>query len=379
MAGWRGKFIIGLTGNIATGKSVVRRMLEHLGAYTIDADQLSHRAIAKGSPGYQQVIDTFGRWIIGEDGQVDRLRLGKIVFNDPAALKSLEKIVHPLVRQAVDILVRRSTQKVIVIEAIKLLEGELRHACDSIWVTYAPPEVQLNRLVNRRKMDEDDAWQRIVAQGSQDAKISSAQVVIQNTGTVENTWRQVAASWQKVIPAAMLAEPEAKPAPAPAGKFQVLRAKPGQSAEIAAFITRLSGGSRKLEGADIMEAFGEKAYMLLMLGERLVGVIGWQVENLVARLDDLYLEPILPLAEAAKTLLEEVAQASRQLQCEAALLFLTPAQANHKEIWTALGYSAKTLEQLGVRAWQDAARESQPEGSLLYFNQLRQDRVLRPV
>jgi dephospho-CoA kinase len=379
MAGWPGKFIIGLTGNIATGKSVVRRMLEHLGAYTIDADQLSHRATAKGSPGYQQVVDYFGRYILAADGQVDRSRLGKIVFSDPIALKSLEKIVHPLVRQAVDVLVRRSTQKIVVIEAIKLLEGELKYACDSIWVTYAPPEVQLSRLVSRRQMSEGDAWQRIVAQGSQDDKMAAADVVIQNTGSVENTWRQVAASWQLVVPAGMVVEPEPKPVPVEAGKLHVLRAKPGHSADIAAVITRLSGGSRSLQAGDIMESFGEKAYMLLLLGDRLVGVLGWQVENLVARLDDLYLEPILPLSEAAKLLLEEVAQASRQLQCEAALLFLKPDQARHKDVWNGLGYTYRTIDQLGIRAWQDAARESQPQGSHLFFNQLRQDRVLRPV
>ena len=91
MSNWPGKIVIGLTGNIATGKSVVRKMLEHLGAYGIDADSLAHRAIAKGAPGYQPVIDTFGRWILDAQGQIDRAKLGKLVFSDPEALKSLEK------------------------------------------------------------------------------------------------------------------------------------------------------------------------------------------------------------------------------------------------------------------------------------------------
>ena len=72
MSAWQGKYIIGLTGNIATGKSVVRKMLEHLGAYGIDADALSHRAIAQGAPGYQAVVDAFGKWILSKDGQIDR-------------------------------------------------------------------------------------------------------------------------------------------------------------------------------------------------------------------------------------------------------------------------------------------------------------------
>ena len=105
---WPEKYVIGLTGNIATGKSVVRKMLEHLGAYGIDADALSHRATAKGAPGYQPVIDTFGKWLVKPDGEIDRVKLGHLVFNDPEALKHLEDIIHPLVSQAVDVLIKRS-------------------------------------------------------------------------------------------------------------------------------------------------------------------------------------------------------------------------------------------------------------------------------
>jgi dephospho-CoA kinase len=144
------KYIIGLTGNIATGKSVVRRMLEHLGAYTIDADALSHRAIAKGAPGYQPAVEKFGKWILGKDGEVDRNKLGGIVFRDSAALAELESIIHPLVRQAINVLVKRASQPVVVIEAIKLLESELRKTCDTIWVTDAPEDIQIERLIRKR-------------------------------------------------------------------------------------------------------------------------------------------------------------------------------------------------------------------------------------
>ena len=120
-----------LTGNIATGKSVVRRMLEHLGAYTIDADALSHRAIARGAPGYQPTVETFGKFILDASGEIDRAKLGRLVFSDPDALKQLETIVHPLVEHAIDLMIRRATQHVIVIEAIKLLEGKLVRECDS--------------------------------------------------------------------------------------------------------------------------------------------------------------------------------------------------------------------------------------------------------
>ena len=111
---WPEKYVIGLTGNVATGKSVVRKMLEHLGAYGIDADGLSHRATAKGAPGYQPTIDAFGKWILNADGEVDRTKLGKLAFNDSEAMARLEDIVHPLVRQAIDVMVNRSSQRVLL-------------------------------------------------------------------------------------------------------------------------------------------------------------------------------------------------------------------------------------------------------------------------
>jgi dephospho-CoA kinase len=157
VSNWPGKYVIGLTGNIATGKSVVRRMLEHLGAYTIDADALSHRVISRGAPGYQPVLDTFGKWLLGPDGQINRAKLGHLVFGDQDALKQLEEIIHPHVSQAIDILTKRASQSVIVIEAIKLLESELRNRCDSVWVTDAPEQIQVERLMRKRGMSQEDA------------------------------------------------------------------------------------------------------------------------------------------------------------------------------------------------------------------------------
>jgi dephospho-CoA kinase len=381
MSGWPGKYVIGLTGNIATGKSVVRKMLEHLGAYGIDADALTHRVLAKDSPGYKPVVDNFGKWILGEDGQIDRAKLGRVVFNDPDALAQLEAIVHPLVRQAVDVLIKRSTQSVIVVEAIKLLESPLRQGCDSIWVANASPEVQLARLVQKRNMPEAAARQRIQAQPAQAEKLSAAQVVIQNDGNFGDTWKQVQAAWDKFQTgqpqaAAPVAVPVAPPA---AGQFVVERARPRQAEDIASLITRLSQGKRKVSADDIMEAFGEKAYLLLKSNNQAVGLVGWRVENLVARTDDLYVEGNIPLDKAMKAMMEEVERASNDLQCEALLLFLSPQIASQQQVWNPLGYEHRSVQTLGVRAWQEAAQESMSEGHTMLFKQLRKDRVLRPV
>jgi dephospho-CoA kinase len=377
MSAWPGKYVIGLTGNIATGKSVIRKMLEHLGAYGIDADALAHRAMAYGAPGYLPVVEMFGRWTLAADGQIDRARLGKVVFADPDALQHLESIIHPLVSQAVDLLVRRSQHAVIVIEAIKLIESGLSDRCDTVWVTYAPQEIQLARLMQKRSMSEGVARQRIAVQPSQQDKIAAANVVIRNDGSFENSWKQVMVGWQKIFPSGDTGPVRA--IRAAKGELVVQRARPKQAGEIAAFISRISAGQRAMTQDDVMAAFGEKAFLLLTVDDQLVGIMGWQVENLVARTDDIYIDSSILFPPAIRAMMEEVENASRELQCEASLVFLPREFSNRLEIWRALGYEERSLQSLRVRAWEEAAAESMPPGSTMFFKQLRKDRVMRPV
>jgi len=377
MSAWPGKFVIGLTGNIATGKSLVRRMLEHLGAYGIDADALGHRAISRGAPGYHPVIETFGRWILNSDKQIDRRRLAKVVFSDVDALARLEAIIHPLVFQAVDMLAMRTNRSVIALEAIKLIESGLYSKCDTVWVTHAPQEIQLARLMHRRHMDEMQANQRITAQSPPEQRIETADVVIQNHGSFEDTWQQVLTAWQQLFPTfdaeAILTASTTE------GGFTVQRARPRQAEEIAAFISRLSNGSRMMSREDVLDAFGEKAYMLLRSERDLVGVLGWQVENLVARVDDVYIEQTISYQEAMEAVLCEIEQASVELQCEIILLFIPPNIARESYLWTDLGFELRTVSSLGVRVWQEAAVESMPHKSAMLYKQIRSDRVLRPM
>ena len=379
MSAWPGKYVIGLTGNIATGKSVIRRMLEHLGAYGIDADALTHRAMAKGAPGYDPIVQHFGQWILAPDGQIDRKKLGMIAFADPDALKQLETIIHPFVRQAIDVLIRRSTQSVIVIEAIKLLEGGLSNLCDSIWVAQASPEAQYIRLLQKRGLSEADARVRITSQSPQAEKIAAAQVVINNNGSFETSWQEVVNAWNAIGSSTTEPEPAEEPEPIEPGQLVVQRAGPKQAEEIAAFITRHNKEKKQVTRTDVMAAFGEKAFMLILRDKQLIGLVGWQVENLVARVVDFYLDPRLSLADAAPTLMAEVEKSSRQLQSEAALLFLPVEIARHNELWKSLGYERRDTESLGVRAWEEAANESYIDGSEMLFKQLRVDRVLRPI
>lgn len=377
MSRWPGKYVIGLSGNIATGKSVVRKMLEHLGAYGIDADALAHRAMAEGAPGYTVVLKTFGDWILDEEGQIDRTRLAKLVFADPHALEKLEAIVHPLVSHAVDLLVRRARQAVVVIEAIKLLETDLSAGCDTVWVVEAPEDQQISRLMHKRDLTEAAARQRIAAQSPQSLKLQAAKVVIHNNGSFEGTWEQVQNAWSKIP---RPEEPLLRaPVAARPGQLVVRRGRPQDAEEIARFITRVTHGRKRMTRADVMAAFGEKAYLLIARDGQLAGVAGWQVENLVTRVDELYFEPGLPLDEAIPALMETVETASAELQSEASLLFLAPYLARHVGAWRAVGYRPQTIQGLGVRAWQEAAVESMPRGASLWFKRLREDRVLRPL
>ena len=378
MSKWPGKYVIGLTGNIATGKSVVRKMLEHLGAYTIDADALSHRVISKGAPGYQPVLDKFGTWLLDKDGQIDRSKLGRLVFSDGQALAQLEDIIHPFVIQAVDVLIKRSTLHVVVVEAIKLLESDLRSQCDAIWVTDAPQPVQIERLMRKRNFSQDEALQRIHSQSAQKEKLAAAKVIINNNGSYDDLWKQVSDAWKHIFPSQEPGQ-TTQVLSKPVGAFSLQRGKPRDSQKIADLITRLSKGKRAMTSDEVMEAFGEKAFLLLQMDTDLVGIAGWQVENLVARTLDLYLDPKAHADKALPVIIAEVERASGDLQCEASLIFPPMELVGFDSVWKQLGYERRTPESLGVQAWTDAALESMPKGAALFFKQLRTDRVLRPI
>jgi dephospho-CoA kinase len=130
---------------------------------------------------------------------------------------------------------------------------------------------------------------------------------------------------------------------------------------------------------DIMAAFGEKAYLLLQLGQSILGVIGWQVENLVSRTTDIIIDPSIPSDQAIPELINQMEKASKNLQCEASLVFVPQELSKIGSLWQTLGYEQRKIETLGNLAWQEAALESMPPETTLYFKQLRQDRILRPI
>jgi dephospho-CoA kinase len=380
MKKWADKYIIGLTGSIGTGKSVVRRMLEHLGAYGIDADAITHRAISRDAPCFNDIVKTFGTHILTSEGQIDRQKLGNIVFSDVEALALLESIIHPLVEQAVDLIIKRASQKVIVIEAIKLLESNLAKECDAIWVVYSPPEVQLSRLTHNRNMTEAEARKRMAAQVPQESRFAEAAVVIKNSTTFDDTWKQVTAAWQRHVPSANARPiPISQPVKLSLGEVNIERVGPKQVDEIVEVLNRLKGsqGGDPITKSEIK--LGEKAYLILRIEQNPMGILAWQVENLVARTTEIALDSALPPAQFLPLMIKEMEKASIDLQCEASLIFVPDQMAHHDVLWTGLGYEKRSPSSLDVLAWQEAADESMPAGTTLFFKQLREDRVLRPI
>jgi len=189
-------YCIGLTGNIATGKTTAGRMLAMLGAELIDADQVAHRVMGPDGEAYEGVARAFGTQILAPDGTIDRRKLGALVFADPAALRRLESLVHPAVTARIRAQVYRSAAPVVVIEAIKLLESDLAALCDEIWVTTCPQALQLKRLMETRGLSREEAELRILAQPPQEEKLAVADVVIDTSGTLEETRRQVLRAWE---------------------------------------------------------------------------------------------------------------------------------------------------------------------------------------
>jgi dephospho-CoA kinase len=185
------KYLIGLTGNIATGKSTVAKMLQELGATVIDADALVHELQRKGTATFDAIVVAFGPGILDRAGELDRKALGSIVFADPAQLRLLESILHPAVLIESMRRINEATTPVVVYEAIKLIEAGRAEMCDALWVVTARYEVQLERLMRDRQMSETEARQRIDAQSPQSEKIRRATVVIDNSGALDETRQQV--------------------------------------------------------------------------------------------------------------------------------------------------------------------------------------------
>lgn len=195
--------VLGLTGNIASGKSTVARMLERSGARIIDADLIAREVVEPEKPAWADIVRKFGPGILGADGAIDRRRLGKIVFGDEGKRRLLMDITHPRIKEAVRERLsgyREENAPVVVIEAALIVEsGGLREFLDGLIVVTADEESQIERLVKRSGHTREEALARIGSQMPAGEKALHADYIIDNSGTEEETEEQVKKLWEEII------------------------------------------------------------------------------------------------------------------------------------------------------------------------------------
>lgn len=202
MGGGARPLLIGVTGGIASGKSVVAGMLEEFGAKAIDFDDLARRVVEPDKPAWRDVVVHFGESILLDDRTVDRKKLGEIVFHDVEQRRALEDFTHPRIRDEFyrDVASIRSHDAEAIILAVVplLLENDMKPLFDVVVVVYAPEETQVGRLMERDDLSRDEAFTRLRAQMPIDKKVTMADTVIDNSGSLADTRRQVEELWQSL-------------------------------------------------------------------------------------------------------------------------------------------------------------------------------------
>jgi dephospho-CoA kinase len=194
--------VIGLTGGIGSGKSTVAGYLVELGAAVMDLDKVGHEIIKSGSRVFKKIVGEFGKDILDTRAEIDRARLGKIVFRDPEALARLNRIVHPAIDEIIYERLaeyRRRGVKVVVLEAAVMLEAGKAKQADEIWVTAAPEATVLRRLRERSGYSEEETKARIRSQLSDEERIKRADVVIDTDGSLDAVKARVEAEWRRLM------------------------------------------------------------------------------------------------------------------------------------------------------------------------------------
>lgn len=414
---YEGKLIVGLTGNVATGKSAILHMADEMGAFTIDADKIVHELMDADANMQAAIAVAFGSEIRREDGRINRKELGKIVFDDAQALKDLEAMVHPAVRRIVDQRILNAKQNIIFIEAIKLLEGDLASICHSVWVTRCTPTRQLERLRICRGMETEPAKNRIKAQNPQEEKVAQADVVIDTNGLMKDTELQFTMAWNRLpapfevqakdrLPSTDTVEPpipgtgilsretdgQMEPggdtkskqpkaqkdtasapdavvvAPAEPGELvevdgnevQVRRARPSDIPSILLLIQKATDGRVKMKRAELLMALSERGYFIGQIGTEINAVMGYHMDSQVARVDEIFIHPPEMMGVAA-VILKEIQQSAFAHMGQIIVIFL-PKDAPEalRQVFAEAGYVYEEKSKL-AKNWQLAIDESQPE------------------
>ena len=191
--------VIGLTGGIGTGKSEVARILKEIGAYIIDADKLGHSAYLQHSDIWEEEVKEFGNGVLLPDNEIDRKKLGSIVFNDPVQLAKLNEIMHPRMGKMVANLIAGLDAEVVVVEAALLLEAGWDALVDEVWCTGASEDIVIDRLKARNGLNREEAKKRIGAQMSVDERKLRSQVMIENNGDLAQLTTVIEQIWENRV------------------------------------------------------------------------------------------------------------------------------------------------------------------------------------
>ena len=395
------RLIIGLTGNIATGKSAVMHLANDHGALTIDADKVVHEIMENDANMQAAIAVAFGSDVRKQDGRIDRRALGEIVFNDPQGLKDLETIIHPAVRRNVVKRIQETDRSVIFIEAIKLFEGGLSDGCHQVWVTRCEKQHQLDRLRICRGLETGEAAARIKAQPPQEEKVAQADMVIDTNGTMRDTEAQFEMAWKRLpdsssvdaVTFALPPKPSAptakkapekptetpkleaapvveespssiisKPADAPED-LEVRRAKPSDIPGLLLLIQRATDGKKKMKRAELLMSLSERGYFIGQVGSEISAMMGSSIDSQIARVDEMYIFPPEMTAVTGTAVLAEIEKSAFSHMCQVIFSFIPDdASAALKEVFVEAGYHDEPIEKL-AKNWQEALKESQFEGA----------------
>ena len=189
---------VGLTGGIGSGKSAAARILSTLGASLIDADLVGHASYRAGTEGFDKVIEAFGDDLIGSDGQIDRKKLGSIVFSEPGNLTRLNEILHPIIYSMIKTELKNmenSGEKVAVVEAAILIEANWQDLFDELWVVDADKEEIIRRLIDRNNVTREQALERIESQIGREERNGYADAIIKNNAGLLELEKNISCLW----------------------------------------------------------------------------------------------------------------------------------------------------------------------------------------
>ena len=190
--------VIGLTGGIATGKSEASRILQELGAEIINADLIGHEAYRQGSVGWESVVQAFGKGILDQRNEIDRSKLGAIVFSDESELQKLNEIMHPIMEKIVEQNIldcQDSGSEVVVVEAALMFEAGWNKLVDTVWTTDAPEETVISRLELRNGFSRTESQKRISSQMDREDRLSRSDVILSNTGDLNAFKNVILSAW----------------------------------------------------------------------------------------------------------------------------------------------------------------------------------------